>query len=248
MQGTYDSWLVVGSFLVAALASYAALELAGRVVVAQGRAAWAWLAGGSVAMGLGIWSMHFIGMLAFHLPIPLTYDLLVTLLSIVPAVLSAALVLALVRRGSMAGFRLAAGAILLGGGIAAMHYIGMAAIPIQPAIRYDPLIFAASIVVAIAVALVALKLAFSLSGAGARWNKFGAALVMGGAICAMRNALHRDGRGCFRAGLGVLRRTRGDSEYLACRNHRLQHRDRAACHRSHRVLRRQIVRPERAHA
>ncbi len=185
MQGTYDSWLVVGSFLVAALASYAALELAGRVVVARGRAAWAWLAGGSFAMGLGIWSMHFIGMLAFHLPIPLTYDFAATLLSIIPAVLSAALVLALVRSGSMAGFRLAAGAILLGGGIAAMHYIGMAAIPIQPAIRYDPLIFAASIAVAIAVALVALKLAFSLSGAGARWKKFGAALVMGGAICAM---------------------------------------------------------------
>ena len=129
--------------------------------------------------------MHFIGMLAFHLPIALTYDVPITLLSVVPAVLSAALVLALVRIGTLSGFRLAAGAILLGCGIAAMHYIGMAAIPIQPPIRYDPLILSGSVAVAIAVAFVALKLAFSLSGTASRWQKFGAALVMGGGICAM---------------------------------------------------------------
>ncbi|MBC8007132.1 MAG: diguanylate cyclase [Prolixibacteraceae bacterium] len=185
MRGTYDLWLVACSYLVAVAASYAALELAARTVVARGRAAWAWLAGGSVAMGLGIWSMHFIGMLAFHLPIALTYDVPITLLSVVPAILSAALVLALVRRGTLSGFRLTAGAILLGFGIAVMHYTGMAAIPIQPALRYDPLIFSGSVAVAIMVAFVALKLAFSLSGVASRWQKFGAALVMGGGICAM---------------------------------------------------------------
>lgn len=185
MRGNYDLWLVACSYLVAVAASYAALELAGRVVVSHGRAAWAWVAGGSVAMGLGIWSMHFIGMLAFHLPIPLAYAVPITLLSILPAILSAGLVLALVRAGSLSGYRLTMGAILLGGGIAAMHYTGMAAIPIQPAIRYDPVIFAVSVAVAIVVAFVALELAFSLSGTVSRWKKFGAASVMAGGICAM---------------------------------------------------------------
>src|SRR5579859_1112064 len=99
MKGTYDFWLVACSYLVAVAASYAALELAGRIVVAHGRAAWAWVAGGSIALGLGIWSMHFIGMLAFHLPIALAYDIPITMLS-------AALVLALVRGGSLSGLRL----------------------------------------------------------------------------------------------------------------------------------------------
>src|SRR5579859_1803051 len=185
MQGTYDLWLVACSYLVAVAASYAALALAGRTVASQGRAVWAWVAGGSVALGLGIWSMHFIGMLAFHLPIALAYDIPITLLSVVPALLSAALVLALVRGGSLSGGRLAKGAVLLGGGIAAMHYTGMAAIPIQPVIRYDPVIFAVSVAVAIVVAYVALSLAFSLSGTVSRRKKFAAALVMGGGICAM---------------------------------------------------------------
>jgi len=185
MTGTYDLWLVACSFLVAVAASYAALELAGRIVVAHGRTAWAWVAGGSVALGMGIWSMHFIGMLAFHLPIPLAYGVPITLLSVVPAILSAALVLSLVRAGHLTGLRLAKGAILLGIGIAAMHYTGMAAIPIQPAIRYEPVILTASIAVAIVVAYVALRLAFSLSDTVSRWKKFAAALVMAGGICAM---------------------------------------------------------------
>ena len=185
MQGTYNLWLVACSYLVAVTASYAALELAGRIVASTGRATWVWLAAGSVAMGLGIWSMHFIGMLAFHLPIPLAYDTSITLLSVLPAVLASALALGLIRGGVLSGRRLILGAVLMGGGIAAMHYTGMAAIPVVPAIRYDPPIFAASIVVAIVVAFAALWLAFSLSGSRSGSKKLGAALVMGGAVCAM---------------------------------------------------------------
>ena len=85
--------------------------------------------------------MHFVGMLAFHLPIRLAYDFSITLLSVVPAMLSAGLVLWLVRRGNVTGYRLALASAVLGVGIAAMHYTGMAAIPVVPAIRYDPLIF-----------------------------------------------------------------------------------------------------------
>jgi len=88
-------------------------------------------------MGLGFWSMHFIGMPAFHLPIPVAYDVPLTLLSLVPAILSSALVLVLVRRGHLKGWRLVVGAVLLGGGIAAMHYSGLAAVQTAPRIRYD---------------------------------------------------------------------------------------------------------------
>ena len=114
MRGTYDLWLVWCSYLVAVLASYVALELSGRVAGSPRRAAWIWIAFGSTVMGLGIWSMHFVGMLAFHLPIRLAYDLPFTLLSVVPAVLSSALVLALVHQGNMAGRRLVLGAAVLG--------------------------------------------------------------------------------------------------------------------------------------
>lgn len=185
MQGSYNLWLVAGSYLVAALASYAALELAGRVGAAKGRSTWAWLAGGSITMGMGVWSMHFVAMLAFHLPIPLAYDLPITLASLLPAIFSAALVLELVRRGGLRGWRLGIAAAVLGCGIAAMHYAGMAAIPVAPGIRYQPWILLASVAVAIAVAYVALRLAFSLKDEVSRAKKGAAALVMGAAIAAM---------------------------------------------------------------
>ena len=185
MQGTYNIWLVATSCLVAVAASFAALQLGGRVGSARGRAVWAWLAGGSVAMGLGIWSMHFIAMLAFHLPIAIKYDTGITLLSAVPAILCSAIVLALVRHGGLNGGRLTIAATLLGIGIAAMHYSGMAAIRISPAISYQPTVFIASIAVAITVAYVALRLAFSLSGTAPPAIKAMAALSMGAAIAAM---------------------------------------------------------------
>ncbi len=185
MQGSYNLWLVASSYLVAVVASYTALELAGRVVASKGRSTWVWLGGGSVALGLGVWSMHFVAMLAFHLPIRFAYNLPVTLLSVQPAILSAALVLELVRRGDLQGWRMALAAVVLGCGIAAMHYSGMAAIDISPRIGYQPFLLLASIAVAIAVAYVALRLAFSLSEE-ASWRKKGAAaLVMGSAIAAM---------------------------------------------------------------
>ena len=81
MTGFYDLQLVALSLIVALIASYTALELAGRVSQKQGRSSWAWLVGGAVSMGSGIWSMHFIGMLAFHLPVAVAYDAAATMLS-----------------------------------------------------------------------------------------------------------------------------------------------------------------------
>ena len=162
MTGTYSQSLVVFSLLVAILASYTALDMAGRLASTQGRVARWWLAGGAAAMGLGIWSMHFFGMLAFHLPIPVGYDLGITLFSLAVSVGASAYALWLVSRPVLPWTRLCAGAVLMGLGIAAMHYLGMAALRMQPGIEYDPLWFTLSLLIAVGAAGAALWIAFRL--------------------------------------------------------------------------------------
>jgi diguanylate cyclase (GGDEF)-like protein len=188
MDGTYDSGLVALSIVVAAIASYTALDLAGRVTAARGAASWFWLVGGAVSMGFGIWSMHFIAMLAFHLPIPVAYDIPITLLSLFSAMLVSGLALFVVRRPAMTPGNVTAGASLMGAGICVMHYTGMAAMRMSPAIEYDPPLFVASVLIAIAASLAALWLAFQLrqkySGT-AILAKLGSAVVMGFAIAGM---------------------------------------------------------------
>jgi diguanylate cyclase (GGDEF)-like protein/PAS domain S-box-containing protein len=185
MTGQYDLWLVAGAFTMALAASFVALELAHRVARVQGRGAWAWLAGGAVALGLGIWSMHFVGMLAFHLPIPLAYDPLITAISALPAILASGLMLHMFYRGRFNRMRIAAASLTMGLGIAAMHYTGMAAIPVVPSIRYDPALVALSVAIAILVAFAALKLLVAFSSSRSFLHKMLAALLMATAICAM---------------------------------------------------------------
>jgi diguanylate cyclase (GGDEF)-like protein len=162
MTGNYSPSLVVVSLLVAVLASYTALDMAGRLATAKGAAARWWLAGGATAMGLGIWSMHFIGMLAFDLPIPLGYDPKITLYSLAVSIGASTFALWRVSRPRLTWQQLLTGAVLMGLGIAAMHYVGMAAMRMQPAIEYHLGWFTASIAIAIGAAGVALWIAFHL--------------------------------------------------------------------------------------
>jgi len=187
MSGTYNEVLVLFSLLVAILASYTALDMASRVTTTQGTSAarW-WLAGGALAMGLGIWSMHFVGMLAFDLPIPLGYDLAITLYSMLAAVGVSAFALWLVSRPDLPMRLLCLGAVLMGAGIALMHYIGMAALRMQPGIDYDPLWFALSVVIAVVASGAALWIAFHLRRGHRRHGmRLTAAVVMGFAIVGM---------------------------------------------------------------
>ncbi len=162
MTGSYSQSLVLFSLLVAILASYTALDMAGRLATAERRVARWWLAGGAAAMGLGIWSMHFIGMLAFNLPIPIGYDLALTLYSLVVSIGASAYALWLVSRPQLPPLRLAAGAVLMGLGIATMHYLGMAAMRMQPGIDYHMGWLLASIAIAVGAAGAALWIAFKL--------------------------------------------------------------------------------------
>jgi len=188
MTGVYDLKLVVLSLIVAIFASYTALELAGRVSQKQGKSSWAWLAGGAVAMGTGIWSMHFIGMLAFHLPMAVAYDAAVTMLSLAIAIVVSGFALFVVRRPALTWQNLTGGAALMGTGISAMHYTGMHAMRMSPPIEYHPPLFIASVIIAIVASLAALWIAFQLrhkhSGL-AVLAKHGSAVVMGLAITGM---------------------------------------------------------------
>src|SRR5712692_1450904 len=185
MVVSYDYRLVALSVFIAMLASYAALDLAGRVTSAHGRARLLWLNGGAIAMGMGIWSMHYIGMLAFRLPIPVQYDWPTVLLSLLAAILASAVALFVVSRHRMGLFRALVGSIFMGGGIAAMHYIGMAAMRLPAMCRYSPALVMLSVVLAIVISFVALWLTFHFRGETTAWRKTLSALVMGAAIPVM---------------------------------------------------------------
>ncbi|UXA69193.1 bifunctional diguanylate cyclase/phosphodiesterase [Xanthomonas prunicola] len=186
MVGTYNLGMVMLSLVVAVLASYTALQLAARMTASRGGFAAAWLAGGAIAMGIGIWSMHFIGMLAFRLPIPVGYDLALTVYSMLVAILTSALALWLTSRADLPLPRLGLGALLMGLGIALMHYMGMGALCMVKAISYDPLLFGLSIAIAIVAAAAALWIAFRLRHDGQRYSlRLIAAVIMGVAIVGM---------------------------------------------------------------
>ena len=187
VSGSYNYWLVVLSVLVATLASYTALDLTSRITASKGRAAKLWLLGGAFSMGTGIWSMHFIGMLAFSLPVPMGYDVPVTLLSMLIAIVVSGFALYTVSRSKLTARNLLTGGVLMGIGIASMHYTGMAAMETSPPIQYDPALFVASVVIAIGASLAALSIAFTLrtESLWMIYAKYGAAVVMGFAITGM---------------------------------------------------------------
>jgi NO-binding membrane sensor protein with MHYT domain/nitrogen-specific signal transduction histidine kinase len=186
----YNAWLVALSVAVAILASYTTLDVALRVRESSGRSLRYWLIGGSLALGLGIWSMHFIGMLAHTLPVPIGYDLSLTLLSILPAVAATGLALELIRRGINTRLTVLMGGAIIGAGIIAMHYAGMAALRMSPPIHYAPSLYTLSWLIAIAAAIIALAVGLRLQ-AHDRWllsKKLIAAAVLGLAIAGMHYA------------------------------------------------------------
>jgi NO-binding membrane sensor protein with MHYT domain/GGDEF domain-containing protein len=187
LVGSYNNLLVLFSLGVAILASYTALNMVGRITATQGCASHCWLAGGACAMGMGIWSMHFLGMLAFNLPISLGYDPSITALSFLIAIASSAFALWLVVQNDLPWMRLMCGALLMGGGIAGMHYVGMAAMLMAPSIQYNPSLFVLSIVIAIAASGIVLWIAFHMRRRSASVGRLraGAAVVMGATIFAM---------------------------------------------------------------
>jgi NO-binding membrane sensor protein with MHYT domain/two-component sensor histidine kinase len=183
VAGTYDPYLVALSIVVAALASYTALDLGGRVAAARGLGRRSvWLAAAAITMGGGIWSMHFVAMLAFIMPTPMSYDIGLTALSLVVAILVTGGGFYVLSRHSGSPLRLALSGIFMGLGIAAMHYIGMAAMREHVELSFDRIFVALSLIIAIGASTAALWLAFRTTDLE---QKLIAAAVMGLAISGM---------------------------------------------------------------
>jgi len=187
ITGSYDYSEVARSVLIAIAASYAALDLAGRVTAASDRARAVWLAGGATAMGIGIWAMHFKGMLAFHLPVPVEYDWPRFLASLLVAILASAVALYVASRQEMGWVAALTGSVIMSAGIAGMHYMGMAAMRLPAVARFSLSLVTISVLFAFIFSLIALLMAFDLREE-TRWTiprRLGSAVVMGGAVAAM---------------------------------------------------------------
>ena len=185
-SGAHDAALVGLSVLIAIAASYTALDLAGRMRVSEGSAHWAWLAAAAVAMGGGIWSMHFVAMLAFSLPgMEVGYDLTLTLFSLALPILVTAFGFTLVSRREGSLPAIAVSGFVMGVGVAGMHYAGMSAMRVPADLRHQQIWVAVSVLIAIGAAITALWLSSRRTG---QLQRAAAAAVMGLAVSGMHYA------------------------------------------------------------
>ncbi len=188
MPSSYDTSVVAASLAIAWLTSFVTLNLAGRIQRSHRRVRLTWWAAGSIVMGTGIWSMHFLGMQAFHLPIVIGYGGGLTLLSWVAAVSASGLALGLASRETFDRRDQMLGALSMGAGISGMHYIGMAAMGMEPGITWDFWIVALSVLIAVlasASALVIFRLLSKVKRSRRLVYQLAGSFVMACAICGM---------------------------------------------------------------
>jgi PAS domain S-box-containing protein len=187
MIASYDYRVVALSIVIAVLASYAALDLGERVTATRRLARLAWLLGGATTMGIGIWSMHYTGMLAFHLPVPIWYHWPTTVVSLLTAIVASVVGLFVVSRPHMGAWRAIAGSLGMGGAIVGLHYISMAAMRLPAMHHYALPLVVLSGVLAVVFSLLSLWLTFLLRDEAGGWRvrRVISALLMGTAITAM---------------------------------------------------------------
>jgi PAS domain S-box-containing protein len=188
MATSWDYRLVALSFAIAIFGSYVALDFASRMKAAEDPTRKFWFIGGALAMGLAIWTMHFIGMLALNMNMPVSYDETLSLLSILAAITGAGIAFFIMNHKTISSVHLITGGISMGLAIASMHYIGMASMKMEAIIHYNPLLFALSVLIAITASSAALWITFWLRINNPRvllYQKMGSAIVMGIAIAGM---------------------------------------------------------------
>jgi signal transduction histidine kinase len=185
--GHYDYRLIILSVLIGVIGGYCTIELAERVTASRNLARLYWWIGGSIAMAIGTWSMHYTGMLAFRLPIPVQYDWPTTLLSYLASLFASLVGLFVVSRRKMNFTRAFIGSIFMGGGIVALHYTGMASMRTQAMHHYAPPLVALATITAIGFSMMSLWLMFFFREdiLGRKLRKFGSALLLGAAISIM---------------------------------------------------------------
>lgn len=170
------------SIVIAILASYAALEILERVKVLSGTERRNWLLSGAGIFGFGVWSMHFIGMVGYMLPVSVEYNYPVVIVSILPIVVMAYFVLDLLARPTVSVGQILLGGVLLGLGVGGMHYGGMFAMQMNATLSFDPIMFAVSVLVAVGVSIAGLLTLTSGFLAGSPYKQVVTAIVTGAAI------------------------------------------------------------------
>ncbi|MEI0737045.1 EAL domain-containing protein [Paenibacillus sp. JTLBN-2024] len=186
LQETYNHWVVILSFIIAVFASYSALNLASKISGSQGLTQKWWLIAGSCVMGCGVWAMHFVGMLAFHLNVHIHYDLSVTLLSMLCSIVASFIAFQILLSKRIDWRKFGVSGFIMGSGIVAMHYTGMAAMRLPATVAYDRGYWLLSAAIALAASYVALFLFIKFrNNASVSWWKWASALLMGIAICGM---------------------------------------------------------------
>lgn len=187
IQGSYEGWIVLLSFIIALFTSYSALNLTYKIVRSKGSGKLVWLIVSSLVMGCGVWTMHFVGMLAFHLDIEVQYHAPTTMLSIAASILASLLAFYVALAKQVTTFKLLSGSLFMGAGIVAMHYTGMASMESSVLkIAYDSQLWSASAVIAVLASYAALYLLTKFRDERqAWWSKSIAAMLMGIAITGM---------------------------------------------------------------
>jgi len=182
LMAQYDLWLVGLSFLVSVLGSFVGLMVTAIIRGKEGALRFYWIATSAVTLGgVAIWSMHFIGMLAYNPGMPVTYDLATTGLSMLPAIIMTGIGIWIVTTGQFSYGKLVVAGLIVGTGVVIMHYYGMAAVRIQASIGYDTTLFVASVIIAVIAATAALYIAVHATG----WMRHASSIVMGVAVCGM---------------------------------------------------------------
>ncbi|MGV3465580.1 MAG: EAL domain-containing protein, partial [Heyndrickxia sp.] len=186
IEGSYNIYIVILSVVISILATFSALNIAAKISHASGRSRWFWLFAGAFVMGSGVWSMHFVGMLAFHLHAPMKYDVGYTLLSMLASVVSSFIAFYITMPTNINKFQIAIGGFIMGSGIVTMHYVGMKAMIMPLEISYDKTLWILSALIALGASYAALFLFLQFRNqSSSSWIKWISAVVMGFAICGM---------------------------------------------------------------
>lgn len=186
MDGTYNLYIIALSVAIVILASYSALHITSQIWETNGKSKFFWLLGSALVIGGGIWSMHFVGMLAMHMHMSVKYDVFLTIISMLASVTSSFIALYITMRKDMNASKIAIGGLVMGSGIVTTHYIGMKAMIMAADIRYDLGLWIGSVVIALAASYVVLILLLRFRHhSKSNFGKWGSAVIMGVAICGM---------------------------------------------------------------
>lgn len=218
--GSYDPRLVVISVLIAIFAAFMGFEVATQATESKAGRRQVLFTAGSIALGGGVWSMHFVGMLAFDLCTPVEYGWQLTILSVLPSIAASLVALNLIIQKTITLKQIFLGGVLVGAGIGTMHYVGMASMQMATLLRYDLVMFLVSILVAVVLAMLSLWVRFGIARIGKtrlspRKANLLAAIVMGAAISGMHYTGMAAARFVLPPGLELSAQPEGISLFLA---------------------------------